>query len=358
LKKHYYIVALSLCLCILMLTGCSYDYEPTETLPTEEITTEQFDFKYDNTHNLSIRDSKIPAVVKKASPSVVGINVLYENSDNEASGSLGSGVVVDKDGYIITNYHVIGNIGTIQVVFYDGQTLGAELLWSDRNLDLAILKVEGTYKPLKMGSSEKAQVGDTVIAIGTPLAMKFQHTVTAGIVSALNRTLTLPSDDGITFMEDLIQTDASINPGNSGGPLINMNGEVIGINTLKVTDAEGLGFAIPIDICIPIVENVISNPDYKAPYLGIMAMDKEIAAYLNKELDEGIMIMAIDNTSPAFDAGLRESYVILEVNSTPVNSVFELRKIIYSLGADSKVEILYLRDNKRYRTTVDLTTQQ
>ena len=358
MKKNQYIIMLSFFMCCLLLSGCTSDNISTQQPSTDEINTENFEFSFDNTESLAVTDSKIPEVVKKASPSVVGINVVYDNPDSEASGSLGSGVVVQEDGYIITNYHVIENIGTIQVVFYNGNKYDAALLWSDKNLDLAVLKVEGKFTPIKMGSSEKAEVGDTVIAIGTPLALKFQHTVTAGIVSALNRTLTLPSDDGITFMEDLIQTDASINPGNSGGPLINMKGEVIGINTLKVTDAEGLGFAIPIDICIPIVENVINDPNYKAPYLGIMAMDKEIAEYLGKTLDEGIMVMAIDNTSPAYDAGLRENSIILEVNSTPVNTVFGLRTLIYSLGADSTIDILYIKDDKRYRTTCTLTTQE
>lgn len=357
MKKTNFITISILIIVSLILCGCDWQNVDSQQYLNNNIDPSQLDYTIDNAQNLSVNNSKIPQVVKKVSPSVVGINVLYDNAKDDATGSLGSGVVVEKNGYILTNYHVVGNIGTIQVVFYDGTTYTADLLWKDKNLDLAILKVEGEFIPIKTGASDEAQVGDTVIAIGTPLAMKFQHTVTAGIISALNRTLTIPSDDGISFMEDLIQTDASINPGNSGGPLINMKGEVIGINTLKVTDAEGLGFAIPIDICIPIIENVIKDPNYKAPYLGIMAMDKEIATYLGRELDNGIMVMSIDPTSPAYESGLREDCIILEVNSTPVNTVFELRKLIYSLGANSTIDILYLKENKRYRTSCTLTMQ-
>lgn len=348
-------ITILLLISILALCSCSFSVPPVPTLPSDGIYSDTNGTFY-NMQNLSTNFPSISQIVKKVSPSVVGINVIYDDKSNDATGSLGSGVVVDKDGYIITNHHVIGKAGTIEAVFVDGNILTAQLLWSDKNLDLAIIKVEGEFIPIKMGNSEKMEVGDTVIAIGTPLAMKFQHTVTSGIVSGKNRTLTVPSEDGISFMEDLIQTDASINPGNSGGPLINLRGEVIGINTLKVTEAEGLGFAIPIDICVPIVANVIKDPNYATPYLGIMAMDSQIASYLGKELDKGIMVMAIDNTSPAYEAGIREGCVILEIDSIPINSVFSLRKYIYALGANSTIEIKYIKDDKEYIATCTLTT--
>ncbi len=252
---------------VTLLSACTYNeaeekYEPKGGI----VEPKQVESPYNPLTLANEEEYTIADVVKMVEASVVGIAVMYD-STTEASGSLGSGVVVDESGYIVTNHHVVGDEGAIQAVFYDGTRVDCTLLWSDANLDLAILKSEGEFPSMEMGTSETIEVGDTVIAIGTPLTMKFQHTVTAGIVSAKNRTLTIPSSDGIAFMEDLLQTDASINPGNSGGPLINMQGQLVGINTLKVAEAEGLGFAIPVDIVKPIVENVISNPDYRTPYL-------------------------------------------------------------------------------------------
>ena len=181
---------------------------------------------------------------------------------------IGSGVVVHPFGYILTNDHVAGgNPSSISVVFSDGTELEGRTLWSDPTLDLAMAKVEAendlVYAPL--GNSEDLAIGETVVAIGTPLALQFQHTVTSGIISGLNRTVKIPTNLGENFMEDLVQTDASINPGNSGGPLVNIRGEVIGINTVKVTRAEGIGFAIPIDVAMPIIRHFVEEGEFVTP---------------------------------------------------------------------------------------------
>ena len=178
-------------------------------------------------------------MVARLSPSVVGIATRQNGQQG-----IGSGVIVSADGYILTNHHVAAEGAEVTLIFADGTKELASAVWSSQALDLAIVKArEGSYPAAAMGSVENVRVGEQVVAIGTPLALQFQHTVTGGIVSALNRTLQVPSGRSTAFMEQLIQTDVAINPGNSGGPLLNQRGEVIGIVTVRVEEAAGIGFA-------------------------------------------------------------------------------------------------------------------
>ena len=299
--------------------------------------------KYSDNPTASLSD-----VVKKVSPAVVGLSVSYK--DESSASSLGSGVIIHHKGYILTNSHVAGGAGSIDVIFEDGSVRQGQTIWNDAALDLAVVEVEGApHYAASMGSAEQLEVGDMVVAIGTPLTLKFQHTVTSGIISAKHRTLGIPSDTGISFMEDLLQTDASINPGNSGGPLIDMNGNIIGINTLKVTQAEGLGFAIPIDICTPIVEHIIRDGKYVTPYLGILAIDSEIASYLGEEVSEGVCVQAIDRNSTAYRAGLRKGNCILQINGKPIETVMAMRREIYAAGVDSTIEMT-VKDGREVKT--------
>lgn len=309
---------------------------------------EGVDYEATEIRNTTAIRGSLSAIVQKVSPAVVGLTVQY--SDKEGLG-LGSGVIAHKDGYIITNFHVAGNANSIEIILHDATKVPAQIIWADAALDLAIVKAEGgPYYGAKLGSAESAEVGDSVLAFGTPLALKFQHTVTSGIVSAKNRTLSIPSEKSVSFMEDLLQTDASINPGNSGGPLVNMRGEVIGINTLKVTDAEGLGFAIPIDICIPIVDHIVQNGVYETPYLGVLTIDKAIAAYLGENIESGVSIRVVDVNSPGYASGLRQGDVIEWVNSIKVDSVLDLRKEIYKTGVGGTIHIEFTRDGAQMST--------
>ncbi|KKH59039.1 hypothetical protein DU75_07475, partial [Methanosarcina mazei] len=193
----------------------------------------------------------VTAVAKKSMKSVVGITTVETVRDfiweRQVQG-IGSGVIVDSRGYILTNSHVVGdnNADRITVLFEDGDKKVGQVIWHDPSLDLAMVKVNAINLPVAdFGDSDTLQIGEIAVAIGNPLGLEFQRTVTSGIISGLNRTIPL---DQYYKMEDLIQTDASINPGNSGGPLLNAKGEVIGINTAKISTGEGLGFAIPINI--------------------------------------------------------------------------------------------------------------
>ncbi|WDC85692.1 trypsin-like peptidase domain-containing protein [Caloramator sp. mosi_1] len=190
---------------------------------------------------------------------------------------------------MLTNNHVAGySTSNIVVSLYDGRETNGRVVWADEVLDLAIVKIdEANLNIARLGDSKNVKIGEPVIAIGNPLGLTFQRTVTAGIVSALNRTI--ENSEGV-FMEDLIQTDASINPGNSGGPLVNTKGEVIGINTVKVTTAEGIGFAVPINIVKPIINSIKATGKFETPSLGIKGFDKNLAGYYDFKIEKGIYV--------------------------------------------------------------------
>ncbi|AST57348.1 peptidase S1 [Thermoanaerobacterium thermosaccharolyticum] len=289
------------------------------------------------------------AVAKKDTQAVVGISsVEYERQyyilEKQVEG-VGSGFIVDKNGYIITNNHVASpESKKLTIYLSDGSTLPGKVLWSDSTLDLSVVKINAKNLPtISLGNSDKIVVGQTVIAIGNPLGLRFERTVTSGIISALNRSLPIEENNKQKIMEDLIQTDASINPGNSGGPLVDAQGNAIGINTAKVTTAEGLGFAIPINIIKPIINKVITTGTFKAPYLGIVGYDREIASYINADIviAEGIYVADIDPKGPAQKAGIKKGYILLEVDGKPVDTMVQLKTVIYSRNIGDKVSVKY-----------------
>jgi S1-C subfamily serine protease len=261
------------------------------------------------------------AVAKKATPGVVGITVervlqqgkLF-SANNQVEVGVGSGVIVTSDGYILTNNHVAGGKSRrIVVSLADGRNVDGAVVWADPVLDLAVVKVNLTgLSTLSLGDANRLQVGEPAIAIGNPLGLEFQRTVTSGIISALNRTIKIETDSGTNYMEDLIQTDASINPGNSGGPLLNANGEVVGINTIKVTSAEAMGFAIPVNIVKPVMDKLTSTGTFTEAYLGLFAYDKSVFPYIDgaAKVDNGVYVAHLDTSGPAYKAGIREGCII------------------------------------------------
>ncbi len=299
--------------------------------------------------------STLPDMLEQASPAVVGISTETLQlgafpSENQVVQGVGTGVLVTQDGYILTNQHVASqDADKLTVVFYDGTQVEGTTLWSDASLDLAVVKIEGSgYPTLPMGDSNGLRVGDNVVAIGTPLGLMFQHTVTAGIVSAKNRTLAVETSlGGQTLMEDLIQTDASINPGNSGGPLVNMQGEIVGINTLKVDTAEGIGFAIPIEVARPIVERFASGDTFETPYVGFLAYDKEIATFYGLDrLETGVYVVNVDSNGPAYQAGIRSGDVITAVDGATVDTMVDFRRTVFQKQPGDTITASVLRRGK------------
>ena len=278
-------------------------------------------------------------VVEQVKGAVVGISAMLSGGY-----SVGSGVAVAENGYILTNHHVVNGSNSIVVHFADKTQASAQLLWSDSSLDTAIIKTNRDIPYLDCGNSSDLKVGQEVIAIGTPLTLQFKHTVTKGIVSALNRTLEVESMAGASYLQNLIQHDASINPGNSGGPLISLNGKVVGINTLKASEGEGIGFAIPIEVGKKITDKVVNNVNFESSYIGVFGFDADIASYYGETMaTDGVYIVSLDKNASACQAGLQEGDVILKINDKNVNKLLDLKMAMYDYNIGDVLNITVQR---------------
>jgi Do/DeqQ family serine protease len=302
--------------------------------------------------------TSLAPLVEAASPAVVNIQVTQMRRDRFGRtgevGGAGSGVIVDaKGGHILTNHHVIDGADKIQVTLHDGRTLDAEIVGSDAGTDIALLKVEpDNLTEMPIGNSDNVRVGDFVIAIGNPYGL--DNTVTSGIVSALGRT-------GINQggFENFIQTDASINPGNSGGALVNMDGELIGINSMIFSRSGGnvgIGFAVPTEIASSIMGQILDFGEIRRGLLGVNFdnIDREIAKTLDLDVEGGALITRVFPESAAEKAGLKVGDIIVAVNGETITSGTELRNTIGLMRSGDDVELRYLRDNKSQKTSAKL----
>ncbi|MBF0229088.1 MAG: DegQ family serine endoprotease [Desulfamplus sp.] len=264
--------------------------------------------------------------------------------------SLGSGFIVSPEGYIVTNNHVIEGADSISVKMYDNKEYSAKLVGRDPKTDLALIKIDAKgLTSLKLGNSSDLKVGTWVVAIGSPFGL--EQTVTAGIVSAKGRIL------GSGPYDDFIQTDASINPGNSGGPLLNLEGEVIGINTAIVQSGQGIGFAIPSDLARGIVEQLKSSGEVTRGWLGVAIQDitKELAEYYGITNREGALVGTVYKDHPADKAGIKAGDMIIKVNDNPVKSSRDLSSSIAGHAVGEKVDITFIRDGQVKTVKVTLT---
>ncbi len=268
--------------------------------------------------------------------------------------SAGSGVIVDAErGYILTNHHVVADADEIRVSLVDGEELDAEVVGSDPATDIALIRVEADdLTEMPIGNSENVRVGDFVLAIGNPFGLG--HTVTSGIVSALGRAGINPNG-----YEDFIQTDASINPGNSGGALVNMRGELVGINSAIISRTGGnvgIGFAVPTEIAGSIMRQILDFGEVRRGLLGvtIQGIDAEIAEALNASVERGALITEVVPGSAAEDSGLRVDDIIIAVNEEKISNATELRNAIGLKGSGENVEISYIRDGETRSTTAKL----
>ncbi|MCH9005864.1 MAG: Do family serine endopeptidase [Proteobacteria bacterium] len=272
--------------------------------------------------------------------------------------SAGSGVIVDAArGYILTNHHVVGDADTIQISLMDGSVHDAEIVGSDPAFDIAVIKVDAEgLTEMPIGDSARVRVGDFVIAIGNPFGLG--HTVTSGIISALGRTGI--SRDGY---EDFIQTDASINPGNSGGALVNMQGELIGINSAIISRSGGnvgIGFAVPTEIASSIMKQILDFGEIRRGLLGvnIQTIDADAAQALGNDTEHGALITRIQSKSAAENAGLQVGDIIVEVNEKKVDSAAQLRNRIGLLRSGAQIQITYIRNNEILSTRAELGQAQ
>ena len=286
--------------------------------------------------------------IENASKAIVGISKLRsieKNLLNIESGVVGqgSGVIITENGYILTNQHLVGNkYSNCYVTLENGKSYEGSVVWADENIDLSIVKISGgVLNHLVLGETENVKLGDDVYAIGNPIGFEFQRTVTKGIISGLNRTIKTNENNKMSYMEDLIQTDSTINTGNSGGALINTKGELLGINTIKIPEAEGMGFAVPIDIVKPIIEKLENSGKFDEPYLGIYGYDKEVIPYLEEDiqLNSGIYIDLVAMDGPVYNSEIISGDILVKIDNKELNKMSDLRKYIYSKKPGDKVKL-------------------
>jgi PDZ domain (Also known as DHR or GLGF)./Trypsin. len=370
--SHAMVAVISTFLTLGFVTGFDFSFEENGTakIAVADSGKEKSDkVTYTSVFNDS-SDSTIADIVEEITPAIVGVvnvqqtqNLITRDVEDTESGS-GSGVIFTTDSqyaYIITNYHVIEGADSVRIYLYDGKQTDAEIVGGDALSDLAVLKIDKSYatKVVRFGDSSKLRAGDEVIAIGNPLGLELSQTVTRGIISATERNIPVNTSAG-EWELTVIQTDAAINAGNSGGALINSRGEVIGINSLKIsgTGVEGLGFAIPSNDVVPIARQLIEHGSVKRPYLGIQMYNvSDLADFyrqnLTGSLTEGVIIAAIEEGSPADKAGLKEKDIIVAIDGEKVSNSTDLRKYLYrEVSPGDKIRLTVYRDGKKITITV------
>ncbi len=370
------IIITCLIIIFLILAGIKL-YQIYKEIPINDHTTVKVERLSQTVEVKKQEDVTITQMLQNATESVVGISKLKDNGsaifteDGVSQMGIGSGVIISEKGYILTNEHVSGaKNSTCYVTSEDGKNYNANVIWSDSNLDLAIIKINmKCVSYASLGDSDSIKVGESVYAIGNPIGFEFQRTVTSGIISALNRTIIFKENEQTSeglnnqenerevYMSNLIQTDATINPGNSGGPLINNNGEIIGINTVKITSAEGIGFAVPINVIKPIIQKLENDGTFEEASIGIFAYDREVIPYLdsNIDFDTGIYVAQISMDSPAFTSGLQIGDIITKIDDNNLEKMCDLREYIYSKNIGDTVTLTVLRNNRERTVSVQLS---
>lgn len=308
------------------------------------------------------QDKRITEVLQEVNQTVVGISKVKEAGDSVfledgvSKLGLGTGLIVSENGYILTNEHVSGKKNsTCYITRNTSKTYTGTVVWSNSDIDMAIIKInEKKLKYATLGNSDDTHVGQTVYAIGNPIGYEFQRTVTSGIISAKDRTIKLEENGEDVYMEDLIQTDATINPGNSGGPLINSNGEVIGINSVKITSAEGIGFAVPINTVKSVIESFSKTGKFDEARLGVYAYDTNTMQYMKAQSDTGVYITRVVQKTAAEKSGIKEGDIILSIDEQKLERMCELRRYIYTKKSKDEITLKILRNSREMEIKVVL----
>lgn len=299
----------------------------------------------------SLPKTPITKVAEEVGPAVVGISTTKSNwMDSTASESAGSGIIFDANGYIVTNQHVIEGGTKVMVSLPNGKKVVAKVVGQDSKTDIAVLKVEEKDLPVaKFGDSNTMRVGDSVIAIGNPLGEEFAGSVTSGIVSAKEREMSL-NENGVSRTYKVMQTDASINPGSSGGALLNSSGEVIGINTLKISSAEGMGFAIPINDVKTITKELINTGYIKRAFLGVSTVYLDEASAKQYGIQSGMGVRQVVDGSAAQKAGIIAGDIIIEIDGKKITGENDLTNAINKKKIGDTVELKVASENGKTKT--------
>ena len=303
--------------------------------------------------NVNVTENGISSGIENVYDAVV----VVENYQNGKLVGIGSGFIYDIKGYIMTNHHVIDEATEIKVKLTSGDNVVASVVGSDEYADIAVIKVDQSYvkRVAKLGDNNKMKVGDTVFTIGSPISIDYAGTVTRGILSGKNRmvAVSVSNSSSSDWIMNVMQTDAAINPGNSGGPLCNVNGEVIGVNSMKIvkSEIEGIGFAIPIEDAIEYAKLIISGEKIQRAYLGISMIDLTVSnQYLRQQgitIDEsitsGVVVVSTEKDGPSAKAGIEKGDVIVKIGEYDVTSVAELRYYLYKYKPKDTIEIKVIR---------------
>lgn len=307
----------------------------------------------------------ISDTIEESNKAVVGISKIKNmgtsifTDGSSSSLGIGTGFIVSEDGYIVTNEHVSGEkFSNCYVTLENGKSFKGNVVWSDSNLDISIVKINmKNLDYISLGNSNESRIGETVYAIGNPVGYEFQRTVTSGIISAVDRTVKFTENNQEIYMADLIQTDATINPGNSGGPLIKPDGTVIAVNSVKITSAEGIGFAVPINVIKPVVQKFIENGSFEEATIGIFAYDKNVIPYLNNgiKFENGIYVEEVTKNSSAENSGIKKGDIITKIDGKEINKMNELKEYIYTKNPGDEINLTILRNKNTIETKVTLT---
>lgn len=313
------------------------------------------------TSNDSISES-----IDKVYDSVVVVN----NYQNGRLAGYGSGFVYKKDsnyGYVLTNNHVVEDATEIRLTLSNGEEVKAEVLGTDSYMDIAVLRIDAdnVLQVAEIGDSTEAKLGDTVFTVGTPVSTDYAGTVTKGIISGENREITV-TNNGSQYMMEAIQIDASINPGNSGGPLVNINGEVIGINSVKLVESsvEGMGFAIPIEVAMSQIDKLEKGEAIERPVIGVSLYDLDSLPLIgnsdlkvNSDVKSGVVVNSVEGGSDAEAAGLQRNDIITKVDGTTVKSSAHLKYLLYKHNIGDSVKLTIIRNGNEKELTLKLTHQ-
>lgn len=316
-------------------------------------------------NEMTIDETGISAAVGK----IYDAAVTIQNYKNNRIASSGSGFIYKKEGkyaYVMTNHHVVSGADKIIITLSDDTQIEGEVLGSDQYLDLASVKIssENVKQVATIGCSENVNLGDTVFTVGTPIGYEYRGTITRGTFSGKNRMVSVDVSNTEDWIMKVIQVDAAINPGNSGGPLVNVNGEVIGINSLKLVkdEIEGMGFAIPIEDAMKYIDVLEKGKKIERPLIGITMLNVDQTFQLiqqgiriDADIDEGVVVISVSDDSAAAKAGLKKGDIILQIGGAKVKTAAYLKYELYKYNIGDTVEITYMRDNKAYTAKLKLT---
>ena len=366
-------VIISLLLILILRT------EVNEMQTNPEYQSEKINYETNTISDENISEGNSKANLDRVINSVVGISklkkigssIFVDNAEEKLG--LGSGTIITDNGYILTNQHVAGNkFSNCYVTLNDGNVYEGSVVWADSNVDLAIVKIEKNgLEYIELGDSDSLSLAEDVYAIGNPLGLDFQNTITKGIISSLNRTIKIEDDKENVYMEDLIQTDTTINEGNSGGALIDSSGKLIGINTVKISNADGIGFAVPINIVKPIINKLVTDGKFDEAWLGIYGYEntkKEIEIRENKieaikyldsniKIESGIYVAQIAQNGPLVGMDVREGDIITQIDDVKINKMNDLKKYIYTKSPNDFVTLYIQRESKNYTVSVKLASK-